>query len=68
MLMGLTSGNVALLFVFRSMGGNNSGGVADDGCVKCFLHALRLHWVEFQNKFYEASGYTIVPFTLKFAV
>ena len=33
--------------------------------MECFLHGLRLHWVEFQNKFFKGDGIQFTGFAHK---
>ncbi|CAD8080250.1 unnamed protein product [Paramecium sonneborni] len=59
-LGGLLAGYFYLVFAFLTFGVLMTMDV-----MECFLHALRLHWVEFQNKFYKADGYLFVGYSYK---
>ena len=66
MLGAIESGNPFLIFIAFGIFAACTGGVLlSMDVLECFLHALRLHWVEFQNKFYKADGYRFVPFDFK---
>lgn len=54
---------VFIFFGFAVFAGVTFGVLLAMDVLECFLHALRLHWVEFQNKFFRADGYRFEPFS-----
>lgn len=53
---------VMIYFGYAAFAGVSFGVLLIMDNLECFLHALRLHWVEFQNKFYRADGHKFIPF------
>jgi len=54
-----------MLLLFYIFAGATTGIIMLMDVLECFLHTLRLHWVEFQNKFFRATGYKFKPFCFR---
>jgi V-type H+-transporting ATPase subunit a len=59
---GLKTGSVvSLYFGFFIFIGATFGVLMCMDLLECSLHTLRLHWVEFQNKFFKGQGVSFAP-------
>ena len=65
MLTTLNSNWFATYLGFGVFAGTTFGVLLMMDVLECFLHALRLHWVEFQNKFFKADGVRFSPYSFK---
>eukprot|EP00968_Pinguiococcus_pyrenoidosus_P025129 scaffold5523_cov250-Pinguiococcus_pyrenoidosus.AAC.3 len=66
MLAGIQTENAFFIFVaYAVFAAVTLGVLLCMDVLECYLHALRLHWVEFQNKFYKADGHRFLPFDFR---
>ncbi len=56
---------IPIFIAFAQFFGVTVGILLGMDVMECFLHTLRLHWVEFQSKFYKADGIAFSPYTHK---
>jgi len=63
--MSFPANGIMIYIMFTAWFGVTLGVLLGMDVLECFLHTLRLHWVEFQSKFYKAGGEKFAPFNVK---